>query len=240
MIRNRDVDTRRFQLTTKQVVLTLLNYFVGVQFVYPLLLMGIFGWELTDARLLMITYALGFVIGVCPLYEYFHFSLNHFKKSGKTLRKNLKIVLQSVGLIYLSNFAFTILFSLMGISDVSGNQSQVIDMTSFSPLLTAFAALIFAPIIEEVIFRGVFFGNFRSERHFYLPYIVSSVLFGLLHTFSLFVQHGNPLELVYTIQYAFLGFFIALAYERTGSIWGSISVHFINNLVAFIVILFAI
>jgi membrane protease YdiL (CAAX protease family) len=84
-----------------------------------------------------------------------------------------------------------------------------------------------APFAEEVFFRGFLFGGLRRR----LPFVAAALLSGAL--FSL--AHADPgLILPFTI----VGFILAFAYERTGSLYTSISVHFIFNAVSFLYLAF--
>lgn len=85
------------------------------------------------------------------------------------------------------------------------------------------------PIMEELVFRGFFSQYFFKDNQKWLKLLVSSSIFGLLHTF-------NPMEF---FVYFFLGMIFYLAYARRGNIVDSISVHIINNSISTILILVA-
>lgn len=84
--------------------------------------------------------------------------------------------------------------------------------------LMAFSAAIVAPLAEEIIFRGYLYPVAKS---FAGPWV------GMLFTALVFAAgHGNiPLLLPLFL----LGLLLALAYELTGSLWASISIHFFFN-----------
>jgi membrane protease YdiL (CAAX protease family) len=89
---------------------------------------------------------------------------------------------------------------------------------SLSVGLMAFSAAIIAPLAEEVIFRGYLYPVAKSFAGKTAGVLFSALLFAACH--------GNvPLMLPLFL----LGILLALAYEWTGSIWASISIHFFFN-----------
>ena len=115
--------------------------------------------------------------------------------------------------------------------DPSVNQQIATDLTLSQPLFSFFAVVIFAPLTEELIFRGMlarylFPKQDKSKQVLFL--LVSSVLFALIHF---------PGDVQQFLVYASLGFSLGLAYiSRKGLVY-SISLHALNNLVSFLMIL---
>ena len=117
-------------------------------------------------------------------------------------------------------------------NDPSVNQQIAIDLTLSQPLFSFFAVVIFAPLTEELIFRGMLarylFPKQDNSKQTLLFLLVSSVLFALIH---------SPGTLQQFLVYASLGFSLGLAYiSRKGLVY-SISLHALNNLVSFLMIL---
>jgi membrane protease YdiL (CAAX protease family)/uncharacterized RDD family membrane protein YckC len=90
---------------------------------------------------------------------------------------------------------------------------------AFSVLLIA----IVAPISEELFFRGLLYGGLRRRMAPVLAALISGLIFGGLHA-TTGLTAVPPLVI--------LGFVLALLYERTGSLWPPILVHFVNNSLA--------
>ena len=88
----------------------------------------------------------------------------------------------------------------------------------------AFVACLGAPLVEEVLFRGILFGSLRQMTNRWFAAIVSALLFGIIH-----------LHLPSLPALCLLGFFFALAYEFTGSLTVSIVMHAIFNSVQVII-----
>lgn len=73
---------------------------------------------------------------------------------------------------------------------------------------------IFAPIVEELIFRGLCYGYFKKAMPKWLALLLSSAIFGAVH--------GNLLSFVFT---GVIGLVLALFYEKTGSIAVPVLLH---------------
>ena len=117
-------------------------------------------------------------------------------------------------------------------NDPSVNQQIATDLTLSQPFFSFFAVVIFAPLTEELIFRGMLarylFPKQDNSKQTLLFLLVSSVLFALIH---------SPGTLQQFLVYASLGFSLGLAYiSRKGLVY-SISLHALNNLVSFLMIL---
>ncbi len=76
-----------------------------------------------------------------------------------------------------------------------------------------------APVVEELIFRGVLLQRWATKWGMRRALVASSVLFGLLHT-------NNPVGL------ALFGLVMGLLYVRSRSLWVPIVCHGLNNLAA--------
>jgi membrane protease YdiL (CAAX protease family) len=107
-------------------------------------------------------------------------------------------------------------------------QQQNIGYTSPSgyELALIFVALVMlAPFVEEVLFRGFLFRAFRETFGFWIGAIGVSLLFA--------VAHGQANV---GIDVFVLSMFLCYLREKTDSLWTSIALHALKNLVAFIVL----
>ena len=70
-------------------------------------------------------------------------------------------------------------------NDPSVNQQTAIDLTLSQPLFSFFAVVIFAPLTEELIFRGMLarylFPKQYNSKQTLIFLLVSSILFALIH-----------------------------------------------------------
>ena len=127
-------------------------------------------------------------------------------------------------------------FVLGGGSNDSANQLLFEDYLNNGALLMAFQSVILAPILEELLFRGLVFRSLRDKSK-WLAIFASSFLFGFLHIYSALFA-GDLSQLIYLFSYGGMGFVFSYAYEKRKTICVPILMHMINNLVAIILLVF--
>lgn len=151
---------------------------------------------------------------------------------GGNLLKTLKLL----PLIYLGNFIINFIVQFIsGQGPTSENQIIIQDMTQALPIATFFLAVICAPVIEELLFRGLIFTSLSKTSTAFAS-LFASLLFGLSHLAAGFQAGNGWSELWYLPTYMFLGWIINRAYIKTESIFGSILLHFLNNAIAIAVL----
>lgn len=94
-------------------------------------------------------------------------------------------------------------------------------------LFTFLSLVIAAPILEEFIFRGIVLEGFLKNYEPKKAIIWSAVIFGAIHL--------NPWQF---IGAGILGFYIGWIYYRTRSLIPCIVLHFLNNLLAYLIFYF--
>lgn len=95
-----------------------------------------------------------------------------------------------------------------------------VDISAGAFLLSAAASIIFAPLLEELMFRGVLFNRLKVRVGIIPAMLISSFIFGIGHDFG-------------GMTSAFLfGMCMCILYLKTDNILVPMSVHFINNVVA--------
>lgn len=92
----------------------------------------------------------------------------------------------------------------------------------------------FAPIYEEIIFRGLVFGLLLKNHSLLKAIVYSSLLFGLWHLKNIFFM--EPLELIRQMIYTGLIFGPLMAWItfKTKTIWIAAILHYVNNGVVFL------
>jgi len=117
-------------------------------------------------------------------------------------------------------------------NDPSVSQKMLEELTHNQPLFTFFMAVIFAPLTEELTFRGMLarfvFPQQDNVKKTALFLLVSTVLFALAH-FS-----TSPQQF---LVYSALGLSMGLAYINKGGLAYSMGLHALNNLISFVMIM---
>ena len=143
------------------------------------------------------------------------------------LEKNRKEILYifaiNICFAFIFLFLVTVLDFAIGMVDptwVTGFDFDKIDLTPGAFLLSSITTLIFAPIMEELAFRGILFNRLKIKIGFVPAMIISSLIFAAGHDFGGIIS-------------AFLfGICMCILYLKTDNILIPISVHFINNVAA--------
>jgi membrane protease YdiL (CAAX protease family) len=91
-------------------------------------------------------------------------------------------------------------------------------ITAISVVLTVVSMVVLAPIIEEIVFRGLLFGALAPRIGVLASALITALLFGAVHG-----------DVVLFPALAALGFIAALAYAATGNLTVAIALHAINN-----------
>ncbi len=145
--------------------------------------------------------------------------IHDFKINGGHYIKN-NIVYWAMGLIIM--FSSNLLIAQIIPSGPANEQLVQGEILKY-PLYMIWSACIFAPIIEEILFRKSLREIFPTNIVFI---VISGLLFGYIHTLANF---GDPLELLYIIPYGALGSIFAYMYVKTKNIFVPIAFHAIHN-----------
>ena len=211
------------EITKYTCIKAILNVslFIFIMFVFPLLKISISNVILYLAILIMVI------------------SLN-FKELKDNLIifvKNIKVYLPFVLKRYLKMllimFIVSIPIVLINSGKVSTNQDMLNEMFGKSPLLIFILTVFYAPLVEESVFR-LSINKLVNKKILFI--LISGILFGALHMIDKLTSIN---DILYIIQYSALGICLAKAYYDTKNIFVSISMHFIQNFIAAIVLLFS-
>jgi hypothetical protein len=97
-----------------------------------------------------------------------------------------------------------------------------------APHVTLLIVVFLAPFVEEVLFRGLVFGNLRLKSRT-VAYVVSCALFALLHVWQFALVNHDITYFLVMIQYLVPGLVLAWVYDRTGTLWTSVALHAAAN-----------
>lgn len=152
---------------------------------------------------------------------------NMFKKDLTDIKKNHKKYYSKYFKYYLVAFAIMMISNLVIIlllhKDMSTNETLIRDTFKISPFYIYFSGIIFAPIVEETVFRGCLRKIFTNK---YLFIIISGLFFGYVHI-SGYINDVS--DLLYLIPYSSLGIAFAYIYYKTDNIFTSMGLHFMHN-----------
>ena len=194
-------------------------------------IMELFGIPLTDSHLSVMYYGLGFLVVLIGMFRY-------LKRSFSDIFDHPLYFLQAVVLAYVAKWVleYAVSFLLIAVlPEVSNpNQTAITQQTQQNTSLMIVAIVLFAPIVEEVLFRGMLFGVVRRKSRV-LAYVLSTVVFAVYHIWKYFLGGFDWTLLLYMLQYVPGGLALAWCYERSGTVWAPIVLHLLNNVFVFTV-----
>lgn len=101
-------------------------------------------------------------------------------------------------------------------------QDMILELTRQSGFFTFLSVVIAAPVLEELVFRGIILDGLLTRYSPLKSILLSSMLFGVFHL--------NPWQFITAF---ILGLFSGWVYYETRSLTLSIVIHFVNNLLAY-------
>ena len=150
---------------------------------------------------------------------------NEEKEAGPLLEKMPKLgqYFLIVGLVIVASLGLNFILIMAGAAFPNLTYNQVAQATIYSApfwfQIVGFGLI--APVAEEFVFRGLIFKRFRETRSFVRSMLMSSLIFG--------VVHSNTVQLIYATA---LGLLFAYAYERFGTLKAPILLHVVANTLA--------
>lgn len=192
-----------------------------LQVVYP-------GDTISDITLDLAYYAVGLAaVGVC----FFRLLRREFDRLCDRLI--LCVYTYAIGwiLCWTLTYLLGLILMILGTELENPNNAAIGELmvNNYGRMLAV--SVVGAPIVEEVLFRGVVFQSLR-KRNRVLAYAVSVVLFSLYHVWGYAFAAGNPKMLLYALQYVPLTLILTWTYERSGSLWTAIAFHSSYNFLA--------
>lgn len=214
----------------------------------------VFGWIYAAVHIFLMAYILSFVfgllskVGITVQERYFNlvyyavgfilifiFMHHYLKSTFYDLCENKWNTVSAVttGYLFYYVLAYIVNAIVMAVTGEASNPNNDAVVKAFLEnrnIMLAVAAVI-APIVEEVLFRGVIFGTIRRKNRI-AAYIVSTFMFALYHLWSYFVYEYEPSLFWDILQYIPGGIVLAWAYERGRNLWASIALHMLINFFA--------
>jgi uncharacterized protein len=113
---------------------------------------------------------------------------------------------------------------LVGIMPMPDFMKKVfLELSKQTGVFSFITIVIAAPVLEELIFRGIILDGLLKRYSPMKSIVVSSILFGIVHL--------NPWQFIAALV---IGFFSGWVYYKTRQLSLSILIHFVNNSVAFV------
>lgn len=220
----------------KKSFFLLFHFTLGYFVVYPMILFVILAALRIDSWLY--DGKADTIYSIIMLVVSIYFTKDMLWKSINELADNpgkiFKTILTTLPMMLLGSIVLNYLITTFTGQTEAQNQTEIIGLFEQAPYLIIIQALLYAPIVEEIMFRGLVFGGL-SKKSMTFAIIVSSSLFGLAHVYNSILS-GNFADLWFFPTYALLGYFLNRAYIKSGSIVSSMALHFLNNAIGLLAI----
>ncbi|WP_265445841.1 CPBP family intramembrane glutamic endopeptidase [Acetivibrio straminisolvens] len=141
------------------------------------------------------------------------FEVFMFKKTGVSTL-GLSLILGTSLNLFIS-YVIVYLERLTPLQNMTREHQEIMEkIMEGNPIIVFITVGIMAPIIEEIIFRGLVLNELKKAIPIYPAIILQALIFG--------IYHMNPLQGAYA---ALLGIVLGIVTEKTRSIWTPILVH---------------
>lgn len=171
--------------------------------------------ELVDSAAVILL-ELAYLLPVILIFAWRRIDWRHLGFGGfswNTLGLGCGLLVASYTIIILHN---AVLY-LLGV-DTQGQAIMEVFAGLDAPVWFFIVGAIFAPLVEEIFFRGFLFQGFRARYGWVPSMLLSSAIFAAAH-----------LQLVVLIPTFILGCLLAYMYQRSNSLWPGIILHFLVN-----------
>ena len=152
---------------------------------------------------------------------------NNFKMFRTNFKAYYQNLIGKVGIYYLVYLGVAMVVAFILRDATSANQQAGEELPI---LLSVPLAILYAPLVEETIFRGCIRRFIKNDKVFI---IVSGIAFGLVHT--IFSESSILTAIIQAIPYATMGGFLAYLYVKTNNICTNMAFHAFHNTLAVIV-----
>lgn len=153
-------------------------------------------------------------------------------RTSRALVDNLGAACKSVvvGLIALYGLNELVyrLTSVLANNRTNLNDTAISAQIDQAPHMTLVIVILLAPFVEEMLFRGLVFGNLRGKIRV-VAYGVSCLLFALLHVWQFAVEQQDLTYFLLMVQYLVPGLVLAWVYDHSGTLWSAIGLHVLTN-----------
>ena len=206
----------------------LYEFFLGSILVWLLPKIGVDLYSVRGNSTLQLTYMVVNFIAVLLIFRRFLWeSLKDMK--GK-IRHCILSALLGFAIYYVMAWQVNFVYFLFDIEPQNLNQETVDLLLEETPWQMLLCTVIFAPIVEECLFRGLFFAPLYRKVPI-LAYVLSAVLFSAAHVVGAIGELDTLSLILCFVQYLPAGIALGFVYQRTGNIIGPMLLHFFINFI---------
>ncbi len=176
--------------------------------------------SLTTRIIYLISVEVLFILSLFYINKELFPQLKEFIKNIKSLiTQYFKYWPLAYGLMITSNLILVLIMP----GNSPNNQEAIYQTLETAPIYMVVSAVIFAPIVEEIVFRLGFRKMFSNDKLFI---ILSGLVFGAFHVVGSF---DSLIDLLFVIPYSIPGCVFAYTLVKSKNIFVPITLHFFHN-----------
>ena len=180
---------------------------------------------MNEVELNFVCFAINFI---CITVIFHKYLLTSAKAALEKTLSILKIVGIGLLLYFATTYLVGILIVILDPEFSNANDNSIAGMLDQNYALMSLSAVLLAPITEELLYRGIVFGQIY-KRFPIAAFIISAVIFSSLHVVS-YIGSYAPLRLLLCfIQYLPPSIVLAWTYVKADNIWAPILIHIVIN-----------
>lgn len=176
----------------------------------------------------LVYYAISFLVILILMFTYlratFEDLCDHFWAS-------VKAIILGYVMYYAIAFVCTYILILLNPAASNPNNETIIADAIQNANVMKVVTVLLAPIVEEVLFRGVVFGTIRKKSRL-AAYIVSTLIFAFYHIWQYLLIGFDPKIFLYLLQYIGPSIALAWSYENSKNLWTPIFIHMLINFIS--------
>lgn len=184
-----------------------------------------FGLHLSDAELNFLYFTINFL---CVTLIFHRF----LRKNADLALKRVPAVLLTAGAGYvlcnIANIMLSVLVRMLYPSFHNANDSYIAQMVSDQYTMMFIGTVLFVPITEELLYRGLIFCGLYNKNKL-LAYSISTLAFSVLHVYGYIGLYPPVVLLLCLLEYIPAGLFLGWAYAKTDTILTPILIHMLIN-----------
>ena len=203
-------------------------YYVLQLLVIPLILVRVnklLGEPMNEAEINFVFFAMNFA---CAMFIFWRFIIANGKVALKNIGELLKGFVIAFALYWLFSIVIGIVIFYLYPDFANVNDASIESLVNENAGLIALATVWLVPITEELFYRGLIFRGLYNHSRI-AAYIVSTVVFSLVHVVGYIGLYEPMLLLMCFLQYLPAGICLGLAYSLSDSIWAPVLIHIAIN-----------
>lgn len=144
----------------------------------------------------------------------------------------IQTLILGFALYYITALVFSRVMSLLAGDVPSFNDQLVESFIAEDAVAMLICSVVLAPVVEEVLVRGVVFGSIHRKSRI-LAYAISILLFSAMHVWQFYPYADPGILCLSALRYFPAGVALGWTYEKSGTIWTPIVLHAFINILAY-------